>query len=147
MIIRELSTNELPATLRRMEKVFKESQGGSSMLAGLPAPGVAGTLLAENGFRFFSAFENGREIGTVGLKNSHIVVLTVDAGKRKKGTGSALVQAVVSQCAGPVSVNAEQPAVPFYTKLGFVAADRQNPTRTTPEGERYVPMYRRNAHE
>lgn len=142
MNIREIAKPEIKSTLITMDKIFKENPGTSSraLLVDL-SPDMATPKLVENGFRFFSAFENGGEIGTVALKGNHICVVAVKKYAQKRGVGSELLSYVLKLFpkGSKVTVNADPNVVSFYTRLGFSPIDPADPI-VKKDGLTYIPM-------
>lgn len=143
MNIREIGKPEIKSTLVTMDKIFKENERPTAK-ALVPdfSPEVAAQKFVDNGFRFFSAFENGGEIGTLVLKDNHICVVAVKKYAQKRGVGTTLVKDVLSRYPSGTrfTVNAEENVVPFYIQLGFAPENPSNPV-IHEKDINYIPMY------
>ena len=93
-------------------------------------------------YQLFAAYDNGRMIGMISLRNeTHISLLFVDAKYHRRGIGRQLIQYVsnyVLQEEGHdfVTVNAAPYAVEFYHRVGFVDTN----VRQLNDGIWYTPM-------
>ena len=93
-------------------------------------------------YQLFAAYDNGRMIGMISLRNqTHISLLFVDAKYHRRGIGRLLIQYVgdyVFREEGHsfVTVNAAPYAVGFYHRVGFVDTD----TKQFNDGIWYTPM-------
>ena len=93
-------------------------------------------------YQLFAAYDNGRMIGMISLRNeTHISLLFVDAKYHRHGIGRQLIQYVsnyVLQEEGHdfVTVNAAPYAVEFYHRVGFVDTN----VRQFNDGIWYTPM-------
>ena len=97
-------------------------------------------LLGE--YQLFAAYDNGRMIGMISLRNqTHISLLFVDAAYHRRGIGRRLIQYVGDYVLreeghGFVTVNAAPYAVEFYHRVGFTDTD----VRQIQDGIWYTPM-------
>ncbi len=93
-------------------------------------------------YQLFCAFENGKMVGMITLRNSeHISLLFVDGNYHRKGIGAKLVDQVrnylLSEVGGSrLTVNASPMAVGFYHKVGF----RDLAPEQELDGIRFTPM-------
>lgn len=90
----------------------------------------------------FGAFENGKIVGMITLRNENLIsLLFVDSAYHKKGIGRALIHflcdyIVSEEGINLVRVNSSPYAVEFYHKLGFKDTD----TEKVSDGISYTPM-------
>lgn len=95
-------------------------------------------------YQLFVAYENGRVVGMISLRNeTHISLLFVEASCHNRGIGRALIEYVCDYVRNEegywkITVNAAPYAVGFYHKLGF----RDTMEEQASEGIRYTPMER-----
>ena len=96
-------------------------------------------------YQLFGAYDNGRMVGMISLRNeTHISLLFVDGQYHRLGIGRGLVEYVsryvlTEEGHDSITVDAALYATGFYHRLGFVDTDRQQ----TRDGIRYTPMARR----
>lgn len=80
-------------------------------------------------YQLFAAYDNGRMVGMISLRNqTHISLLFVDEKYHKRGIGRQLIQYVgdyvlCEEGHDFVTVNAAPYAVEFYHRVGFVDTD------------------------
>ena len=93
-------------------------------------------------YQLFAAYDNGRMVGMISLRNeTHISLLFVDEKYHKRGIGRQLIQYVGNYVLCEeghdfVTVNAAPYAVEFYHRVGFVDTD----ARQFNDGIWYTPM-------
>lgn len=93
-------------------------------------------------YQVFGAFENGKIVGVISLRNeTHISLLFVEAAYHKRGIGRALIKYVSEYICNEegferMTVNASPYAVGFYHRLGFCDLGEEE----TNDGIRYTPM-------
>ncbi|MGN1160514.1 MAG: GNAT family N-acetyltransferase [Lachnospiraceae bacterium] len=93
-------------------------------------------------YQMFCAFENGKMVGMITLRESeHISLLFVDGAHHKKGIGTKLVDEVrnyiLTEVGGSrITVHSSPYAVNFYHKLGF----RDLAPEQEADGIRFTPM-------
>lgn len=93
-------------------------------------------------YQVFGAYENGKMVGVISLRNTdHISLLFVDAKHHKKGVGTGLINQVREYLLSEVgtnkiTVNASPMAVGFYHKVGFTDLGPEQ----TADGIRFTPM-------
>lgn len=87
----------------------------------------------------WGAYDGKRLLGVLATRNgrSHIALCFVDGAHHRRGIGTALFKALLSESrARPITVNASPYALPFYQRLCFVPT---GPTQTA-DGIRFTPM-------
>lgn len=116
-------------------------EGVESFLSFISASSLAHAF--ERGeFRLFGAYDNGRMIGMISLRdNAHISLLFIDAAYHKKGIGRQLIQyaeryAMMAEGHGFITVNSSPYAADFYRRVGFSDTD----SRQCSDGIWYIPM-------
>ncbi len=95
-------------------------------------------------YQLFGAYDNGRMIGMISLRNeTHISLLFVDGKYHKMGIGTRLIEYISEYVLNEeghrnITVNAAPYATGFYHRIGFVDTDSEQ----TSDGIRYTPMER-----
>lgn len=93
-------------------------------------------------YQLFGAYDNGRMIGMISLRNeTHISLLFVDERYHRRGVGRRLIQYVSDYVRNEeghrfVTVNAAPYAVEFYHRVGFVDTN----VKQFNDGIWYTPM-------
>ena len=94
-----------------------------------------------NEFTHYGAFENGKLIGVLGIKNErkHISLFFINPEYHRKGIGSKLFDFVLQdQPMQELTVNSSSYAVSFYQSIGFEKVSEKQETN----GLKYTPMKR-----
>lgn len=82
-------------------------------------------------YQLFGAYDNGRMVGMISLRNqTHISLLFVDAKYHRMGIGRQLIEYVCNYVRNEeghhcVTVNASPYAVGFYHRVGFADTDKE----------------------
>lgn len=90
----------------------------------------------------FEASENGRILGILAIRGTHISLFFVKEEAQNQGIGRSLWEYFISQSyAEEITVNSSPYAVPIYSRLGFEVMKEEQLT----DGIRYTSMrYRKN---
>ncbi len=83
----------------------------------------------ENGYAIFIDYVNEKPVGMVGINplDEEICLLYVSPDEQRKGYGSELFEFALSRCENPyiTVLDTNIKAIEFYTKRGFVPAEKQ----------------------
>lgn len=94
------------------------------------------------GFRLFGAYDNGRMVGMISIRNhTHISLLFIDAAYHKKGIGRQLIHyaesyVILAEGQNSITVNSSPYAADFYHRVGFSDTDQKQ----CRDGIWYIPM-------
>jgi GNAT superfamily N-acetyltransferase len=95
-------------------------------------------------YQLFGAYDNGRMIGMISLRNeTHISLLFVDEKYHKMGIGRRLIEYIseyvlTEEGHSDITVNSAPYATGFYHRIGFVDTGMEQVS----DGIRYTPMKR-----
>jgi uncharacterized protein YhfF/GNAT superfamily N-acetyltransferase len=140
MIIKELTTPELPEALRLTWDVFQTFEGPDYTPEGVSAfkaciddPDFVGRL------KLYGAFESGGLVGVTATRDSgsHIALFFVRGDCHRQGIGRRMFEHVLNHApGGRLTVNSSPYAVDIYKKLGF----KPTAGEQVKDGIRYTPM-------
>ncbi len=140
ILYRKLQNTERPLALELAWRVFAEYESPDYPPEGTEE--FRKTLQNEeylSGIEYFGAFVKTQLIGIVGIRKEkcHICFFFVDGAFHRRGIGTKLFQQVKSAYPDRViTLNAAPFGLPFYRKLGFTSANREQCVN----GIRFTPM-------
>lgn len=142
--VRSLTLDDLPEASRVLWKSYYAAENGKTDLEGmttfrdLTEPLSLQMNAYQGDVLFYGAFKGDKMIAVGALKDRrHLLLLYVLPEEQRKGTGSRLLQRLLSMATVPdPTVNAAPDALPFYERHGFVPL---SPLQVK-DGIRFIPM-------
>ena len=67
--------------------------------------------------------DRGRAVGTLVLDGDHVAAIAVHPSRRRRGIGTALIEAVVERSTGTLTAEFDPDVSGFYERLGFEIDD------------------------